>query len=130
MEPKWLSLRMARAMHTEAVAVFGGSPEMRDEGLFESALQRPKNLYAYGENPSLFGLAAAHCRGIVQNHPFLDGNKRTGLLAANAFLALNGYEFRPTEADTATIIMALAAGEIEEDFLARWFTDYSTPVRR
>ena len=130
MEPKWLSLRMARAMHTEAVAVFGGSPEMRDEGLFESALQRPRNLYAYGENPSLFGLAAAHCRGIVKNHPFVDGNKRAGVLAATAFLDLNGYDFRPTEADAATIIMALAAGEIEEDILVRWFSDYSTPAPR
>ena len=130
MEPKWLTVDMVRSLHTVSIAGFGGTRDLRDEGLLESALQRPKNLYTYGEDPTLFNFAAAYCAGIVKNHLFVDGIKRAGALAATAFLDLNGYDFRPKEADAAAIIMALAAGEIEEDILARWFSDYSIPAPR
>ena len=125
MEPKWLTIEMVRALHAEAVARFGGTAEVRDEGLLESAVERARNLYAYGDDPSLFDLAAATCTGTVKNHPFVDGNKRAGALTAAAFLDLNGYDLQPAEPEVVTIIMALAAGEIEEDVLARWISDNS-----
>ena len=130
MEPKWLTVDMVRSLHTVSAAGFGGTRELRDEGLLESALQRPRNLHAYGEDPTLFDLAAAYCAGIVKNHLFVDGNKRAGALAATAFLDLNGYDFRPPEAEVVTVIMALAGGELEENSLVRWFSDYSTPAPR
>ncbi len=127
MEPKWLTAQLVQAIHTQAVAEFGGSHGVRDMGLLESALDRPRNLYAYGDDPTLFDLAAAYCTGIVKNHPFIDGNKRTGDLIARAFLFRNGYLFEPDETDEVNMIVALAAGEIEEDGLARWISDNSTP---
>ena len=130
MHPRWLALATVQAIHAEAVAAYGGSAEIRDPGLLESALDRPRNLLAYGDNPSVFDLAAAYCAGIVGNHPFIDGNKRAGLLAAVAFLDLNGYVLRPKEADAVLVIMALAAGEIADAALAAWFAEYSEPKRR
>ena len=129
MEPKWLTVEMVRGLHAEGVARFGGTPEVRDVGLLESAVERARNLYTYGDDPSLFDLAAATCAGIVKNHPFVDGNKRAGALAAAAFLDLNGYELQPSEPEVVTIIVALAAGEIDADILARWISDNSTPKR-
>ena len=126
MEPNWLTVQLVQAIHSQAVAEFGGSHGVRDMGLLESALDRPRNLYAYGDDPTLFDLAAAYCTGIVKNHPFIDGNKRTGDLSARAFLFRNGYLFEPDEADEVNTIVALAAGEIEEDTLARWISDNST----
>lgn len=126
MEPRWLSLRMVQAAHAESVATHGGSAELRDLGLLESALDRPRNLHAYGEHPTIFELAAAYCGGIVRNHPFVDGNKRAGVLAAVMFLDLNGYAFRPNEAEAYTIVMALAAGEIDEETLAAWIAENAT----
>ena len=128
MEPKWLTAQLVQAIHTQAVAEFGGSHGVRDMGLLESALDRPRNLYAYGDDPTLFDLAAAYCTGIVKNHPFIDGNKRTGDLTARAFLFRNGYLFEPDEIDEVNMIVALAAGEIEEDVLARWISDNSTAM--
>ncbi len=127
MEPKWLTVDMVRALHAEGVARFGGAAELRDGGLLESGLERARNLQAYGDNPNHFDLAAAVCAGIVKNHPFVDGNKRAGALAAAAFLDLNGYDFRPPEVEVVTMIMGLAAGEIEEDALAQWMSENSTP---
>ena len=127
MEPKWLTVQLVQAIHSQAVAEFGGSHGVHDMGLLESALDRPRNLYAYGDDPTLFDLAAAYCTGIVKNHPFIDGNKRTGDLTARAFLFRNGYLFEPDEGDEVNIIVALAAGEIEEDVLAQWMSENSTP---
>ena len=127
MEPKWLTVQLVQAIHSQAVAEFGGSHGVRDMGLLESALDRPRNLYAYGDDPTLFDLAAAYCTGIVKNHPFIDGKKRTGDLSARAFLFRNGYLFEPDEADEVNTIVALAAGEIEEDTLVRWISKNSTP---
>ncbi len=127
MEPKWLTRNMAEALHAEVIAAFGGSHGVRDIGLLESALDRPRNLFAYGDDPSVFDLAAAYCAGIVKNHPFIDGNKRTGLLSARAFLFRNGHVLEPEERDEVTIMVALAAGEIDEAALAAWFAEYSEP---
>ncbi len=110
-----------------AVAKFGGSPGLRDEGLLESALDRPRNLFAYGDAPSVFELAAAYCSGIVKNHPFIDGNKRAGDLAIRAFLRLNGYIYEPEEAEEVVMIVALAAGDIDEAALAVWIGENAAP---
>ncbi len=123
----WLTPAIVRALHLEAVAQFGGAAKVRDAALLESALDRPRNLAAYGQ-PTVYELAAAYCFGIIRNHPFVDGNKRTGLLAAHAFLALNGYDFRPLETEIVAMIAGAAAGRIDEATLARWITD--TTVRR
>ena len=127
MEPKWVTLAMVRAAHAESIARFGGTAELRDLGLLESALDRPRNLFAYSENPSVPELAAAYCSGIVRNHPFVDGNKRVGILAAVMFLDLNGLDFAPDEAEAYTIILALAAGDIDEDALAVWIGENAAP---
>ena len=83
-EPRWISLEVILAVQDELLARFGGLAGLRDEGLLESALNRPQHLFAY-ETPSLFDLAAAYALGIVKNHPFLDGNKRAGFMAAYIF---------------------------------------------
>jgi len=126
MELKWLTRKMILAIHDEAVVVFGGLPGVRDMGLLNSAMDRPKNLLAYGDNPSLFDLAAALCFGIVQNHPFLDGNKRTGLLSAHAWLFLNGQVFEPTEVDEVTTMVGVAEGTVDEAMLAGWLACFSS----
>lgn len=124
-EPRWLTVRMLRAIHAEAISGFGGAPGVRDENLLESALDRPRNHFAYRDDASLYRLAAACCAGIVGNHPFVDGNKRAGVLAAATFLALNGYRFAPPETEVVMIIEALAAGGLGEEELTQWFSDYS-----
>ncbi len=129
-EPKWLTLEMVRAIHEESLAVFGGAPGVRDEALLESTLDKPRNLFAYGEAPTIHDLAAAYCSGIVGNHPFIDGNKRAGLLVARAFLFLNGYAFEPNEAEEVNVILDLAAGAMDVKTLAQWFKDNTTRRRR
>jgi death-on-curing protein len=99
---------------------------VRDQALLESAIDRSRNVAAYGESPTLFELAAALCLGIIRNHPFVDGNKRAGILSAVAFLDLNGYDFRPDEAEMVHVIMAAADGKADEALLAGWFSDYAT----
>lgn len=118
MEPKWPTADYARALHSESIAMFGGTDGVRASGLLESALERPRNLQAYGERPTIHQLAAAYCFGIAKNHPFLDGNKRTGDLAIRAFLFRNGSLYEPGEAEEASTIIAVAAGELDESGLA------------
>ncbi|MGC8517660.1 MAG: type II toxin-antitoxin system death-on-curing family toxin, partial [Steroidobacteraceae bacterium] len=98
-EPKWISSAIATAMQDEAIYEFGGLAGMRDAGLLESALDRPRNLLACKPQTSIYRLAAALCFGIAKNPPFNDGNKRTALLATRAFLYLNGREFEPSQTD-------------------------------
>jgi death-on-curing protein len=121
-EPEWLDLGIVLDFHAEQLALFGGPDGIRDLGLLESALARPQNKFAYGET-NLAALAAAYGFGIARNHPFIDGNKRTALASMIVFLNLNGLALgAPQEAATA-IVLALAAGEIGEDGLARWIAD-------
>jgi death-on-curing protein len=119
-EPRGLSVEIVCAIHDESLAQFGGAAGIRDVGLLESALARPHHLQVYGDEPTIFELAAAYGAGIVRNHPFVDGNKRTGLLAINAFLALNGYRFDPSQADEVTVILDLAAGTVTDAQLSTW----------
>ena len=121
-EPKWLTVTMIVAIHDEQLAIHGGPPGMRDVAMLESALDRPRNKWAY-ESAELPELAAAYAFGIARNHPFVDGNKRTSLLALYTFLGINGVDFIVPEAMAAAMILALAAGEVSEDSLARWIRD-------
>lgn len=126
-EPRWLELGIVLDFHAEQLALFGGADGMRDLGLLESALARPQNKYSYGET-DLAVLAAAYGFGIARNHPFVDGNKRTALASIIVFLNLNRLDLdAPQEAATA-IVLALAAGEIDEDVLARWIADNIRPL--
>jgi death-on-curing protein len=121
-EPVWLSVAMIVAIHDEQLAIHGGTPGTRDAGLLASALDRPRNKWAY-ESPDLAELASANAYGIARNHPFVDGNKRTSLLAIYTFLGLNDIDFVVPEAEAAAMMIALAAGEISEKSLARWIRD-------
>lgn len=121
-EPIWLTIELVVAIHDEQLRIFGGPPGLRDRLMLESALDRPRNKWAYGET-DLCALAAAYAFGISRNHPFVDGNKRASLLALITFLGLNGIDFVVPETEAAAAIIALAAGEIDEDGLARWIKD-------
>jgi len=116
---RWLLKGVVIAMHGEQIAEHGGSPGIRDAGLLSSALASPQNQAVYGE-PSVFDLAAAYAFGIIRNHPFVDGNKRTGFLAAYVFLDLNGWELMASEAEAAAAVLALAASEMDEAGFADW----------
>lgn len=116
----WLERRDVEAFHATQIAEFGGLAGLRDAGALESALARPLNLVAYGK-PSLFELAAAYAFGIARNHPFVDGNKRTAFVASVVFLEINGRSFLASEEDVVVTFLALAAGEMTEARLAKWF---------
>jgi len=121
-EPFWLSSQMIIAIHDEQLTIYGGAAGLRDEGMLESALDRPRNKWT-SEQAELAELAAAYAFGIARNHPFVDGNKRTALLALYTFLGVNGVEFDVPEAEAASIILSLAAGEVSEESLTRWIRD-------
>jgi death-on-curing protein len=121
-EPQWLDTSIVLDVHAEQLALFGGADGVRDLGLLESALGRPLNKFAYGDT-RLAALAAAYAFGIARNHPFVDGNKRAAFASVIVFLGLDGIDFDvPPETATA-MILGLAAGEIDEDGLARWIED-------
>jgi death-on-curing protein len=124
-EPTWIDLEVVLAVHDEQLSEHGGQPGVRDRGLLESALARPRNQFAYGET-SAVRLAASYAFGISRNHPFLDGNKRTSLVIAELFLELNGFALTATDAQCVTTFLQLAAGELSEDQLADWIAAHST----
>lgn len=121
-EPYWLSLDTVEDIHSEQLALFGGPEGMRDRGGLESALARPVNRWHYGVE-DFADLAAAYGYGIARNHPFLDGNKRTGFAALIVFLRLNGLSFSPPQPEATAIMLGVAAGEIDEQGLTRWIRD-------
>lgn len=121
-EPVWLFPKLVIAFHDEQLREFGGPPGIRDPGMLESALDRPRNKRTYGKT-DLAALAAAYAFGIAKNHPFVDGNKRAALLSMVTFLGLNDIDFVADNAEAVVIIQALAAGEVDEDGLARWIRD-------
>ena len=121
-EPIWMDMVDAVIFHDMELAAHGGSTGIRDAGMLESALMRPRNLWAYAEtSPSLTRLAAAYAFGISSNHPFVDGNKRTALVVSFAFLDINGISVTASQEDAYATILALAAGEINERQLTDWF---------
>lgn len=123
----WLDRNALLAAHDEVLAEHGGAAGIRGENLFESALARPRNLATY-EDPDAARLAAAYGFGLAKNHPFVDGNKRTALVALEAFLALNGFELDASDAECVMTILGLAAGELGEDDLASWIGQHTKPV--
>lgn len=126
MNVEWIAYETVLIFHEAQISEHGGAAGLRDEGGLRSALARPENLAAYGE-PDLFDLAAAYARGITQNHPFVDGNKRTAFVVAVAFLDLNGQELTAPEAEAAVVFLRLAAGEFSEAELAEWFRRNANP---
>lgn len=118
-EPEWILKETVLALHEQSLSEHGGSSGIRDEGLLDSALGKPQNQFAYG-TPNLFDLAASYAFGLVKNHPFIDGNKRTGFVTAILLLQLNGWRFTADEADAAIRTLALAAGDMTESAYAAW----------
>jgi death-on-curing protein len=121
-DPVWIEERDALALHDRLLALDGGAAGLRDDGLLQSALARPRQHFAYAESADIIGTAAAYTAGIVGNHPFVDGNKRTGFVVGILFLELNGYRFTASEEDAAKAVLELAAGNLDE-------TSYSAFLR-
>lgn len=121
-EPRWLTREAIEIIHDEQLTEHGGAEGIRDLGLLESAIARPQNLFAYGEG-DLCAIAAAYASGIVWNHPFVDGNKRTGFLSAYTFLDLNGLVLIAPNAEAVVMTLDLAAGEMSEEGFAAWLRD-------
>lgn len=119
-KPVWIDERDAIALHDRLLALEGGAPGLRDRGLLASALARPRQLEAYGDAPDIVAMAAAYIGGIVRDHPFIDGNKRTGFVVGVLFLELNGYRFTATQEDAAQAVLSLAAGTLDEAPFAVW----------
>jgi death-on-curing protein len=116
----WLSEATLIAIHHRQIAEHGGAEGVRDLGLLQSALARPRNILSYGETSDLATLAAAYAFGIARDHPFMDGNKRAALVAARTFLILNGGNLNATQDDKYLTFMKLAEGTIGEPELAEW----------
>jgi death-on-curing protein len=125
-EPIWMEAADAVVAHDLQLAAHGGSTGIRDAGLLESALAKAKNIWAYADStPTFATLAAAYAFGISSNHPFIDGNKRTALVLSFAFLDVNGFEVTASQEEAFFTILGLAAGEITEAELARWFAEHT-----
>jgi len=126
-EPVWLQPRLVLALHDMLIAEHGGPSGIRDENLLDSALARPVNLFNY-EHPALPILAASYAAGIVGNHPFIDGNKRTGFAAAATFLDRNGVELTASETQAAQMTIDLATRDISEEEYAVWLNENIQPL--
>jgi death-on-curing protein len=123
-KPVWVEKAIAIAIHQRQLAEHGGSDGIRDNGLLESALFRPLNQFAYSK-PSIFDLAAAYGYGITKNHPFIDGNKRTGYIVMRTFLRLNGYDINASITEKYATWIKLADNQISEAELANWIEEKS-----
>jgi death-on-curing protein len=124
--PHWFSREECLALHDLLLADYGGLAGLRDDNLLQSALAKPQQLLAYGQ-PTLAQMAAAYAVGVVKNHPFIDGNKRTGFMLGAAFLERNGHAFFASEVDATLRTLALAAGELDEVAYAAWLAENSGP---
>ena len=131
-EPAWICLREALTIHERLLALYGGPEGMRDQGLLESALARPQQIFAYaGDEPNLTDLSTALTAGIVWNHPFVDGNKRTGFLLGVLFLELNGLVFEAAEEDATIAVRALASKGLNEKEYNSWlYANVGSRVKR
>ncbi|GAB4140809.1 MAG: type II toxin-antitoxin system death-on-curing family toxin [Sphingomonadales bacterium] len=126
--PIWLEEAEALVFHDRLLALHGGPGGVRDRGLLQAALARPRQHAAYGGAPDMPHLAAIYADGIIKSHPFVDGNKRTGFLLGILFLELNGYVFRANQADAANAVINLAAGEIDVQAFAAFLRDHAAPL--
>lgn len=126
-EPVWIREIEVLSFHAQQIALFGGSDGMRDRDLLDSALARPKNLYAYAVHAvTMAELAAAYAVGISSNHPFVDGNKRTAMQVAFVFLEFNGYPVTASQEEACLTFLNLAAGEMTEEELALWLAEHTS----
>lgn len=125
---RWVSKQALVLLHGESLATHGGREGMRDEGLLDSALIRPKNILAYADAdnpPDAAALAASYGLGLAKNHPFVDGNKRAAFLAVGLFLYLNGLRLQATQTDATLTMLAVAAGDITEEAFAAWLREHA-----
>ena len=127
--PKWISKRALLLLHEESLAEFGGARGFRDDGLLESALARPQNIYAYNSTTTVAELAAAYAFGIAKNHAFVDGNRRVAFLSIGLFLNINGYRLTADQTDAFSVMMRVASGDIDETELAAWVAVNSAATR-
>ena len=123
----WIDPDILLTAHDEQLAEHGGASGIRDMGLFESALARPQNLAVYGE-PDAAALAASYAYGLAKNHAFVDGNKRTALVALEYFLALNGFELTADDSQCVLVILSIASGAFSEEELANWIRKHLQPA--
>ena len=121
-EPLWITYEQAIAIHSRQLRRFGGAPGLRDEGMLRSALERPVNKWRYKQS-AMPELAAAYAFGLAKNHAFVDGNKRIAFMSMMVFLLKNDIAFSPDPAESTTMILSLAAGEVSEQSLTRWIRD-------
>ena len=121
-EPAWIEESDVHAIHERVLALHGGAIGVRDLGLLKSALARPRQHFAYADKPAIVDMAALYAAGIVRNHPFIDGNKRTGFVIGVLFLELNGYRFTAREEDATNSVLALAAGKLTEPAFTKWIS--------
>jgi death-on-curing protein len=122
-EPVWIETRDVIAIHDRLLVLYGGATGVRDRGLLESALARPRQHHAYADSPDMAEMAALYTAGVVRNHPFVDGNKRTGFLVGVLFLELSGFEFRASEEDATQAVTSLAAGTMDEAGYLAWLRE-------
>jgi len=123
----WLDRLAVELLHAESIGEHGGLPGLRDEGLFESALARPLNLHAYEGVEDVFALAACYGVALAKNHPFNDGNKRIGFIAALTFALVNGWLVVAEQAEAAAMMLDVAASETGQAGFAMWLRDHAQP---
>jgi len=126
-EPRWLARLHILAVHSDQIQAHGGSLGLRDRGLLESALERPRNRFHYEPTSDLPSLAASYGFGIAKNHPFVDGNKRVAFQAMYLFLGLNGLRIDASEEEVVPTTLSLASGDLDGPGLAAWLRDHVTP---
>ena len=126
-EPRWLVVAHVLAIHSDQIQAHGGSLGLRDRGLLESALERPRNRFHYEAEAELTPLAAAYGFGIAKNHPFVDGNKRVAFQAMYLFLGLNGLRIDASEEQVVGAILSLASGDLDELGLTTWLREHIIP---
>lgn len=128
-QPTWLSRVVVDAIHNDQLREHGGLRGVRDDNVLESALARPQQKWNYSDRADVAMLAAAYAFGLVQNHPYRDGNKRIGFLTMVTFLGVNGHDFSASEADVVTEILAVADARVSEEALADWIRQHSSKRR-
>lgn len=127
-EPEWIETEVVKRLHDRSIALHGGLPGLRDEGLLLSALERPKNRYFYEDVEDIFVLAATYAVAVAANHPFADGTKRAAFLCLLLFLRLNGHRLNADRVDATRVIFAVAAGETGIEPLADWIRKNATSL--
>lgn len=126
-EPVWLNRVIVEAIHLDQIREHGGQAGLRDEGLLESALARPRNVWSYSPHATLPRLTGEYGFGLARNHPFVDGNKRTAFVAVNVFLILNGFEIEAPEAEVVEVMLRVADGTLDLDGLEQWIAAAAVP---